>query len=155
MMNGKAYPVPSFLSDFEHADDLERIANRLIDAKKVTLDWTVDYFWKRKGGQRSGKGIQGKCQKPSGLLKHYSERDFIIWLAADYCRDSEYTADQIEALLFHELQHIGTDEDEETGGTKPVLVAHDFEGFIEEVRQYGAWDVDAKAIAAAFQAPLL
>ena len=156
MTNGNlAYPVPEFGEDFKHADDLERIANTIIDAGGATSEWTIDYFWKRKGGQRAGKGVFGKTQKPSGLLKHYSNSDFIIWLAADHCRNAGYNRKQIEALVFHELQHVGTDEDEDSGATSPVLVAHDFEGFVSEIREYGMWDADAQAIGRAFQPHLL
>ena len=145
------YAIPSFEGDFQHATDLEQIVYRLVDTKAVGLDWTVDFFWKRKGGQRSGKAIEGKCQKPSGLLKHYSDKDFIIWLAADHCRNAGYDARQIEALLFHELQHIGSDEDEDSGEVTPVLVGHDFEGFLTEVTEYGMWSHDVIAMGHAFQ----
>lgn len=96
---------------------------------------SLAYLWKRKGGQRSGGAVYGKCQKPSGLAKHFSNVDFVVWLAADHCRDAEFSAEQYEALLFHELCHASTDE--ETG--EPKTVPHDFEGFRAELETYGFW----------------
>jgi hypothetical protein len=129
--------------DFLPADDLEILASDLID-KHTTFSHLpglrVHYRWKKKGGKKSGAAVYGKCVKPSGLLADYSEADFVIWLAADYVRDADFTQRQIEALLFHEMLHAGISDDEDDDGeAKPVLIAHDFEGFRAEVEHYGWW----------------
>lgn len=109
----------------EHLDHLRRLS--------------VTYLWKRQGGKSKGRATFGKCSKPSGLLKHFSEANFVIWLAADHCRAAGYTDREIEALLLHEMLHTSVEEpDENTGrGGGPALRPHDFEGFVAEIEIYG------------------
>ena len=134
--------------DFIPAEDAKIEAAKLITKHSMVAgSYQVAYLWKRKGGARNGAQTMGACQKPSGLLSYFSNVDFVIWLAADHCRDLKYTSTQLEALLFHELQHIGEDPDSE----KPLLVPHDFEGFRSEVEEYGFWDERTRNMATAFQ----
>ena len=49
------------------------------------------------------------------------------------------TVNQKEALVFHELSHVKTREDEKTGEIKFSSKDHDFQGFYAEVYKYGAW----------------
>lgn len=104
----------------------------------------IGYFWKKKGGKTGGKNKSGQCQKPTGLLKHFSEMDFIVWLAADHCQFNNYY--QITALVFHELKHAGYNP--ENGEYE--IKTHDFEGFNREVEIFGAWKRDTAAIQKAF-----
>lgn len=151
------YPVPTEdtfeaeAAEYLPADDLRRIARALIAAHPSRFRHLerlhVVYLWRKAGGARHDTPTLGKCQKPSGLLKHFSAADFVIWLAADHCRDRRFTAYQVEALLFHELCH--TDRDPESG--KPVLVGHDWEGFAAEVAHYGAWESATAHLAQQFE----
>lgn len=131
-------------NDFLPADDLEALASHLID-QHIGLghlaSLNVHYRWKRRGGKKSGAAVYGKCVKPSGLLADYSQADFVIWLAADYVRDAEFTPRQIESLLFHEMNHAGLDDNDE-----PVLIAHNVEMFRAEIEQYGFWSDELKSI---------
>ena len=113
-------------------------------------DCQFEYRWKRSGGKQGGNPRMGTCQKPSGLLKHFSGCDFIIWLAADHCRDEHMTNYQIEALMFHELCHASADED-----GKPTLLGHDIEAFKAEVEEYGLWERDLVDFGHAVQLRLL
>lgn len=134
--------------DFLPADDLEVLASDLIDRHTTFSHFpglTIHYRWKKKGGKKSGAAVYGKCVKPSGLLADYSDADFVIWLAADYVRDAEFSQRQIEALLFHELLHAGI-SDEDEGEAKPALIAHDFEGFRAEVETYGWWSSELRGL---------
>lgn len=123
----------------EHLDHLRRLS--------------VTYLWKRQGGKSKGRATFGKCSKPSGLLKHFSEAHFVIWLAADHCRAAGYTDREIEALLFHEMLHTSVSEvDENTGrGGGPTLVPHDLEVFRAEVEIYGLWAPELQEIGPAFR----
>lgn len=123
----------------EHLDHLRRLS--------------VTYLWKRQGGKSKGRATFGKCSKPSGLLKHFSEAHFVIWLAADHCRAAGYTDREIEALLFHEMLHTAVSEvDENTGrGGGPTLVPHELEVFRAEVEIYGLWAPELQDVAPAFQ----
>ncbi len=100
---------------FLSADDLTELGERVINkhpghfAHITANSLRVVFLWKLAGGENAGRLTFGKCQKPSGLLKHFSGVDFVIWLAADHCRMFEPA--QFEALLFHELCHVGSSKD--------------------------------------------
>lgn len=136
----------AFAGDYRPAPELERIALRLIATDRrfgFLADWTASFsfLWKRKGGQSGGVAMLGKCQALGGVARHYAGKSYLIWLAADHCRGLRFTARQVEALVFHQLCHLAPGEvDEETGEQEPpVIVGHDFDGFLAELETYGAW----------------
>lgn len=137
--------------DFLPAPEIEKIALALIAEHFPTLrNVPIDYRWKRRGGKSGGRAVLGKCIKISGLLKHYADVAFVIWLAADNLTAMRATAYQIEALTFHELLHAETDEEGE-----PTINPHDFEGFAKEIELYGLWKSDAVLMGRAFGAQQL
>jgi hypothetical protein len=69
----------------------------------------------------------------------------VIWIAADACRERNYGPKHFEAIVFHELQHAGVDDE-----GNPVVVAHDFAGFLSELDEYGLWETDLERAADAF-----
>lgn len=131
-------------TDFMAAPEIADIGRKLIktyDEEFHQINFAdIGYFWKKKGG----KNKLGQCQKPTGLLKHFSEMDFIVWLAADHCQFNNYY--QITALVFHELKHAGYNP--ENGEYE--IKTHDFEGFNSEVEIFGAWKRDIVAMQKAF-----
>ncbi|MCC7369669.1 MAG: hypothetical protein IT306_14665 [Chloroflexi bacterium] len=144
-------------ADFEISGALANRARVLISRHPEHLDHlrrlSVTYLWKRQGGKSKGRATFGKCSKPSGLLKHFSEAHFVVWLAADHCRAAGYGDREIEALLFHEMLHTAVSEvDENTGrGGGPALVPHDLEVFRAEVEVYGLWAPELQEVAPAFR----
>lgn len=138
---------------FLPAPELEERMHDLIERcnELAFLDsLSIGVLWKASGGKSGGRLTLGKCVRPSGLLAFYSELDFVIWLAADHVR--EYggvglTESQVEALLYHELSHIGWDDDKDA----PVVRGHDFAEFRQVVARYGLWLDDAKAMDQVFQ----
>lgn len=151
-----------FGGDFREAPDLERIVARLI-AGKEQFAFLSEYqqeiciLWKRKGGQSGQKVTLGKCQKLSGAARHFSGRSYLIWCAADHCRRAGLSRQQIEALVFHELCHLAPGELDDVTGVQapPVIVGHDFEGFLSELSEYGLWRPDLQEARNAFdQLPL-
>ena len=156
----KPYGAPIAGVDFLPAPDLERIADHLIDECKE-LEHLVDlrdegklaYLWKQKGGSAGGKAKLGTCTKASGLVGHYSQAIWVIWLAADWCNIFPLTRRQVEAALYHELLHAGQKEDD-NGIAIPKVEPHDCEMFGAEVRRYGLWKEDLKLIARAFETQL-
>jgi hypothetical protein len=144
---------------FTPAADLSALGEYLIERYPDVLgdlaDVEVAYFWKRSGGKKSGAPIFGKANKPSGLITAFTTADAVVWLAADHVLEAEYTARQVEAILFHELQHFTVEEDEETGDRKVGMRGHDVELFYADVRTYGAWDEMLKEAAEAFRQALL
>lgn len=141
--------------EFWEAPDIERIAYKLIEAKLP--DWPEDckvrFLWKAKGGRSGGKGIYGKTVKAGGLVAYGMEADFVIWLAADLVHDMAFTNWQVEALLYHEMLHVGVEQDED-GKVSYSVIGHDFEGFRSEIAEYGFWSIDTKAIARTIQGRL-
>lgn len=135
-----------FVGDFRESPDLERIVARLI-ASKEQFAFLREYqqeivvLWKRKGGVKGNKITLGKCQALSGPARHFSDRRYLIWAAADHCRRAGLSQEQLEALIFHELCHLAPgDENEATGEqAPPVIIGHDFEGFVAELTVYGLW----------------
>jgi hypothetical protein len=145
------FKVPSetsfYSQEFLPAPAIAEIGDALI-AKWPELggleDLTIKYEWKKKGGTKGGKATLGKCSKVSGLTAYYSDADFVIWIAADNCRETKITVGQMEALVFHELKHIEVTEDEETGELGYAVRPHDVEMFYDEVIRYGLWKHDLK-----------
>lgn len=148
------FPVPSaeqfgedsFLEDQSLAELGDELINEYSDFRDIQ-NAKIVFLWKMKGGKSGGKLILGKCQKPSGLLKHFSNADFVVWLAADHANQIQITNFQIRALLFHELKHA--DVDPESG--EYVTVGHDFEGFKREIEVFGFWKPDIQQISEAFR----
>lgn len=129
-------------SDFLPGREIERIAQRLISQHQQRFghlkEFEVVYLWKAKGGGSGGRLTLGKCVKASGLARHFSNADFVIWLAADNVAAYRLTPRQIEALVFRQLLKAGVSVDKDDN-VKPVLLGYDYEGFAEELRVYGFW----------------
>lgn len=145
------YPVPSEAAldgEFTPAPDLERIADALIERHhhRVASEATIIYLWRDKAWKAKGKVVFGKCQKPTGLLKHFAAADVVIALAADALRDMGATYRQIEAALWHELCHVGEteepDDSKEDWVPELTILPHDFEGFATELTLFGDWRSD-------------
>lgn len=140
---------------FFGSEDLRELGGDLIEMHPGILghlaDVEIAYLWKKSGGKKSGALIFGKTMKPSGVLTVFTTAQAVIWLAADHVVDAAYTQRQIEALLFHEMQHIGVEEDDETGTQKIVMRGHDAELFFHDVKVYGAWEAMLSETADAFK----
>jgi hypothetical protein len=138
-------------SDFMAADELQAIGAGLIDRHdnfSHLVNAEITYLWKKKGGQSGSRATLGKCQKPSGLLLHFAACDFVVWVAADHALALELTAEQLQALLFHELCHAQRETDEQ-GFSQFVVVKHDVEAFTLEIKRYGLWKEDLREMGAA------
>ncbi|MDQ4121705.1 MAG: hypothetical protein M3209_09695 [Acidobacteriota bacterium] len=141
------FPGSDFLSADEDLRDMyEALRGHFPDEFWFLEPAKVMLFWKAKGGSGGGNDTLGKCQKPSGLLRHYSTADFIIWLAADHLRERKFTRWQVLALVYHEMRHTNCD-----GNGKFVLRGHEFEGFVDEIERFGAWKTNAESIIKASQ----
>jgi hypothetical protein len=135
--------------DFLLAPDLARIGRNLIDRYaedfSCLVESEIDYFWKRAGGVSGGQSVLGKCVKVTGALKFYSDKDFLIWLAADNCAKFDYY--KLTATVFHELKHAWFNSQ----ASKAELIGHDFEGFAREIEIFGAWRNNAVMMQKAFE----
>lgn len=137
--------------DWYDGGDIAGVATKLIEKHpmifRAARNSAIDFCWKRKGGAGGGKATYGKCSKATGLLKNYRpELEFVIWLAADNIRDAMLTPYQIEAIIFHELKHVGR-----TDKNKPCIIPHDATVFVDEVTEYGLWMRDIQVLGGAFR----
>ena len=140
--------------DFLIAHDIQAIGEMLRERHNLPVEIEVAYRWKRKAGKSGDKLILGKCLKLSGPAKHFGRVDFLVWLAADACRDLKLTQDQYVNRIYHELLHAGVEYDDD-GNAKPIARGHDIEEFSAVARDYGLWnDVQNDFVATAVQAPL-
>ncbi len=132
--------------DFLISSVISQIGNSLINNYEEDFDRLnmveIDYFWKRKGGESNGRRILGKCVKVTGALKYYSQKDFLIWLAADHCFRLDLY--QLTAVTFHELLHAHYMNDAELRG-------HDLEVFGREIEVFGDWKSDIAMIRKAYK----
>lgn len=95
------------------------------------------FAWKRKGGNEKGEPRLGGIVRGNAVLRELGNTDFVVWLAADHCRDFTLTEKQRDANLFHQFSHCSVDEQ-----GKPFISGHDFEGFEQEIVRYGAWSTN-------------
>lgn len=136
-------------AQFRPAPELANIAEGLIEENgflSFLEGCKIQYLWKRKTGVSKGKLKIGFLARGSGLLGHYSRAEFLVWLSASTARDAKFTDRQVEAAIFHQLCHIGEDDNGNW-----IKVGHDFEGFAAEVRVYGTWTEDLKIGDSAFK----
>lgn len=140
--------------DFLIAPDIEAIGEMIRERHNLPVEPKIAYRWKKSGGEKGGLRTRGWCQKLSGPAKHFGQVHFLVWLAADACRDSDFTQEQYVALILHELLFAGVDYAAD-GTPKMVMRRVDFEGFFEEVRSYGLWETSLEEFGRlAHQAPL-
>lgn len=146
-------------ADFLQAPELERLVRDLVErhpAFSHLRDARFKVLWKRKGGAGKGKATLGKTQKPSGMLAYFAEFDFVIWVAADHVKGHQFSQQQIEALVYHELCHCGWEENEDDEAValgapegRYVVEPHDVESFAAEIRTYGLWKQDLQEMGEA------
>ncbi|HLJ25322.1 MAG TPA: putative metallopeptidase [Candidatus Angelobacter sp.] len=148
------FPVPGTEvfdteGDWVLAEKAAKIGEALIESQECFQSLqraAIRYLWKRRGATQPKLHL-GKCQRPSGLLRYFSNCDFIVWFSANNVRDCKLTYWQMEALVFHELKHASLEEKD--GVLIPVSVPHDWEGFVDEIKRYGIWKRDIRPIAEA------
>lgn len=137
------FPVPRDIDfvragvEYLEAPDLEAIVEELIEKwpeLKGLRHLRLRLLWKQKGSVDA----MARCSKASGFWGHLADVDFVIWAGAREVRGSFLTREQVEALLYHELSHIGFSEQ----GDVPRVVKHDAEVFYAEFRRYGVWARD-------------
>lgn len=146
-----------FDGDYLPDAELDKMAKHLITSCPelgAARRARIGYYWAREGGKSKGRQQLGKCLLTSGFIRYLSEQDFVIWIAADNCRDFNLSDQQIEALLFHQLMHIHFKVDSQ-GNTSWILRSHDVELFTADLKRYGAWTSELKSAKEAFDQAVL
>jgi len=135
-----------FKSDFMADEALQEKGTQLMrDKFEDLVQFDIRFLWKKEGKTRNGKAVLGKTTLPRSYAAYYSKADVLIWVAADHLRALKASANYLEAVLYHELCHVKYDDDPESGGL--FLIGHDFEGFVAEYIEYGAWRTDLSKLA--------
>jgi hypothetical protein len=143
------FPANGFLA----APDLAHIGARMRDEHEDLSGFTevsVDYLWKKHGGEASGRPKLGAEIIVAGFWRYYCQADLIIWLAADHLRGR--SPDVVRAVLFHHLCAI--DVDPKT--LAPKLRPADVNAFLAEIKTFGLWNDDLRTAKDVFvQAELI
>lgn len=138
-------------NEFLDAPALDNLCKDLRERHAVLFDFAqvgLLCLWKREGGKSKGKERMAGIQAATGLLRHFAESAFVIWLAADHlqshCKEAGILPRRIvEAVLCHEMLHLSYDP--ESG--KYGLRGHDVEAFEAEIELYGLWRSDLQRMA--------
>ena len=123
---GKLLPLP-----YEVSKDVKEVAEKVLN--NLTVHANIEYVVSSK----KSKWL-GKCQLIPAIFKMLTGLDYIIYVNADGWDSLNYK--QKEALIFHELEHIGWKQnvkDPEFG--KWSTRRHDMEEFNSVVQRYGRW----------------
>jgi hypothetical protein len=149
---------------------------RLFNIEHRHLLWArFECLWAAAAYPKQGRTVLGLCEevsfRVSGWPRWRQEQqlqewfghvpDYLITLAADYCREADDTA--FCALVEHELHHIGHKHDAfgapeftQEGLPKLFIRGHDVEEFVGVVERYGVGPADgalARLVAAANKRP--
>lgn len=150
------YAVPSDEAfggkEFAAAADLREIAG-IILAKYHEDFWylkdaPIGFYWKRRKAAKGGEVAWYDTRKAGPLEATLTGAAYIVWLAADYCRDTPVTAEQVGYALVHSLMHIGWNGDK----AETRYRSHEFAGYVREVEICGFWQPNLQDAAAGFQA---
>lgn len=125
---------------------------QLADAK-IAIAWK--FGWKC---DSDGRVKLGQMKKGSDLDREMHGHDFVILLNHDIWNTSQFTEQQMEALIDHELCHgevsrdqNGEPKKDDRGRTCYRIRRHDVEEFKEIVDRHGEWKSDIEAFVTAAQ----
>tara|TARA_R110000803_G_scaffold22161_1_gene55253 strand:+ start:1002 stop:1613 length:612 start_codon:yes stop_codon:yes gene_type:complete len=130
-MNKSTPPGKLLPLTYEISEDVKKVAKKVLNDLTVhaNIEYVVSY--------KESKWL-GKCQLVPAIFKMLTGLDYIIYVKADGWDALSYK--QKEALIFHELEHIGWKtnvKDPEFG--KWSTRRHDMEEFNSVVQRYGRW----------------
>jgi hypothetical protein len=148
-VGGLVYPIPERDKIFVDgatlaaAPDLDILAAHLVtkyDEFRDLHNFKLRVLWKdgkpRWLGKASSKGEEDHLL--SGI-------DMLIKIAWDNCRRLKITANQMEALLYHELCHFEVETDD-NDKQKLTMRYHDVEEFNAVILRYGDWRHDVRGL---------
>ena len=94
-------------------------------------DVTIVYLGSDAEKKTKGNLVYGQCEKVAEKYKWGIPCDFTITIFEPNVK--EFTKEQLEILIFHELLHVGVDED-----GNHFVKPHDLEDFTTIIDRYGA-----------------
>lgn len=141
-----------------HAAEAERIFEKIADEcfpLIVESGLRVEFLFRSEATRSGGKLHAGKCRKVGGMNAILSveggipddpvEPSDVAYAVIEIAHDwwQRMTAEQKEALVFHEAMHVDLVQDgEEDDAWSFKLKTHDLECFAAEVERYGLWTQD-------------
>jgi hypothetical protein len=139
----------SHLSGFEVSDELEAVAQRLIDQHHRLAfleDWAVGYALEHTDPpEERTPHVIGRAKLVPKAMRAFSRVDAVVHVNAPIWQ--VLTESQREALVLHELLHSGTNE--KTGALE--ILPHDVEEFGFVAATYGAWSPALRDFAGQLQ----
>lgn len=138
------------LPPFLVSDEVAGVAAAVIREHEVSFGWIPRDFrvvYLLKFGDKISPDDEidtiAKCVKAPALWNVLAAYDFAIWVKD--CYWNLLSPRDREAVLAHELQHIGA-----TDAEKPKILPHTIEEFSQVVAWYGPWSGGLKALYRAF-----
>lgn len=95
---------------------------------------TICYLSSNKAKKSHGRPVYGECERVADKNKWAIPCDFTVTLFEPNC--DGMSARQVEALILHELLHVGVEVTED-GEEKFFIVPHDLQDFKIIVNRYG------------------
>ena len=120
------------------SEEHEKIAEKVIRDHE-DLHWigklkvSIGYLISDQEKKKSGRSVLGECIKVKELYRPYVPHDFLIVIYEP--NTIGLTEEQVQILLYHELLHIGIDDEGEN--LKYIINPHDVEDFREVIDRYG------------------
>lgn len=122
----------------EYSKEWEKIGKQLLRTRKKfqalqAYHVRVAFLVSDKEKRKNGKLILGECAKVPHKYKWCVPYDFCITMYTENIL--HFTEEQKKILMYHELSHIGVNED----GNEPsfYIVPHDIEEFTDIIKKYG------------------
>jgi hypothetical protein len=140
------------IADEFFADATEEIAPIVAETKdkfhphldQMRIRYVYDLA--EKPATKCGKNIYAKAVKTGGILRLFSQSDFIIVIHG--ATWTSLPPDKRFALVDHELSHCGVEEG------KAVVIGHDLEEFASIIGRHGFYMQDVRKFAKAVQMEL-
>ncbi len=123
------------MSDNRHiSQEYTEIGERLIAELEELADIreaeiTIVYLASTLAKKQKGKLVFGQCEKIADKFKWGIPADFTITVFEPNIEG--FTPEQVEALIFHELLHVGVEDD------RLFVRPHDIEDFSAVLKKYG------------------
>jgi len=126
------------MSKYHQTDEFNWILEDLL-SNEPELDYILDYgisvgiIESKAKKSRGGATVFADCRKVSEMYSIFTPYDFLITIYEPNCKD--FNDKQMRVLLFHELLHIGVEEEKDKYRT--YAKAHDLEDFKVIIEKYG------------------
>lgn len=129
--------------DAEQSEEYEQLASQVIDAIEELhfikeLEIKIGYVKSYDAKANKGRTILADCRKVKAIYQCFIPYDFLITVYEPNVIG--LTANQMKALMWHELKHIGIND--QTLALTYRIVPHDIEDFYSIVERLGVkWDM--------------